>query len=69
MVKVYKALKDRNLKSRLILQVHDELIIETRKDEQKEVEELLKNCMETVASLKVPLTVEVNSGESWYDVK
>ncbi len=69
MVKVYKALKDRNLRSRLILQVHDELIIETHKDELKEVEELLKNCMETVASLLVPLTVEVRSGTSWYDVK
>ncbi|KNY25223.1 DNA polymerase I [Pseudobacteroides cellulosolvens ATCC 35603 = DSM 2933] len=69
MVKVYKALKNRNLRSRLILQVHDELIIETHKDELKEVEELLKECMETVASLLVPLTVEVRSGGSWYDVK
>jgi DNA polymerase-1 len=69
MVKVYKALKDRNLRSRLILQVHDELIIETYKDEIKEVEELLKSCMETVASLLVPLTVEVKSGATWYDVK
>jgi DNA polymerase-1 len=69
MVKVYKALKDRNLRSRLILQVHDELIIETYKDEIKEVEELLKSCMETVASLLVPLTVEVKSGATWYEVK
>ncbi|HEY9061593.1 MAG TPA: DNA polymerase I [Pseudobacteroides sp.] len=69
MVKVYKALKDRNLRSRLILQVHDELIIETHRDELNEVEELLKSCMETVATMLVPLIVEVRSGVSWYDVK
>ncbi|MDP4180926.1 MAG: DNA polymerase I [Bacillota bacterium] len=69
MVNVYKELKKRKLKSRLILQVHDELIIETYKDELKEVEELLKNGMENVADLLVPLTVEVKSGANWYDVK
>ena len=69
MVKVYTELKKRNLKSRLILQVHDELIIETHRDEQQEVSALLKDCMENAVSLKVPLLVEVKSGETWYETK
>ncbi len=69
MVRVYTELKKRNLKSRLILQVHDELIIETHRDEQQEVSALLKDCMENAVSLKVPLLVEVKSGETWYETK
>ena len=69
MVKVYNELKKRNLKSRLILQVHDELIVETERTELEEVSKLLKDCMENAVSLKVPMTVEVKSGESWYETK
>lgn len=69
MVKVYNELKKRKLKSRLILQVHDELIVETEKSELKEVSKLLKECMENAVKLKVPMTVEVKSGESWYETK
>ncbi len=69
MVKVYNELKIRGLKSKLILQVHDELIIETSKDELEEVKELLKNLMESAVQLNVPLKVDMETGESWYDTK
>lgn len=69
MVKVYNELKKRGFKSRLILQVHDELIIEAYKEEQEAVSELLKRNMENAAKLAVPLKAEVKSGNSWYETK
>ncbi len=69
MVKVYNALKERNLKSRLILQVHDELIVETHKDEVAIVSEILRDNMENAVKLKVPLVAEVHEGETWYAAK
>jgi len=69
MVKVYDALQKGGFKSRLILQVHDELIIETEKDEKEKVEAILKDCMEHAVSLKVPLTAEVKSGSNWFETK
>ncbi|WP_110460639.1 DNA polymerase I [Ruminiclostridium sufflavum] len=69
MVKGYNELKKRKLKSRLILQVHDELIIETEKSELEEVSRLLKDCMENAVSLTVPLTVDVKHGDTWYETK
>lgn len=69
MVKVYKALKSGGYKSKLILQVHDELIVEALKSEAKEVKRILKENMENAVKLTVPLTVDVNEGDSWYDAK
>mgnify|MGYP003759977037 CR=1 FL=1 len=69
MVKVYQELRKRKLKSRLILQIHDELIIETHKDEVDEVKELLKNIMEKAIELDVPLLVDLEVGASWYETK
>lgn len=69
MVRVHGALKAQGLKARLILQVHDELIIETPQEEVKQVSALLKQCMEEVAALSVPLIAEVKTGESWYETK
>ncbi len=69
MIKVYDELKSNKLKSRLILQIHDELIIETHKDELELVKDLIKRNMESALTLNVPLTVEVHFGESWYDSK
>ncbi len=69
MVKVYNALKDNKLKSRLILQVHDELIIETLQEEKEQVAKILKDCMEKAVDLKVPLKVDVNEGRNWYESK
>ncbi len=69
MVKVYNALKENNLKSRLILQVHDELIIETVQQEKDCVAKILKECMEKAVELRVPLKVDVNEGHNWYESK
>ncbi len=69
MIKVYNELKNRNLKSKLILQVHDELIIDCKKDELEEVKEILRDNMENAAQLKVPLKVDMNEGNSWYETK
>lgn len=69
MVKVYNELQQRNLKSRLILQVHDELIIETSRDEKDVVEKILKDSMEKAAELKVPLVADVKTGNNWYETK
>jgi DNA polymerase-1 len=69
MVKVYNELKFRNLKSRLILQVHDELIIETVNSEVEEIKEILKDLMENSIKLDVPLIVDLETGDSWYDTK
>lgn len=69
MVKVYNELKSRKLKSRLILQVHDELIIEATEDEVVEVKGIMKNIMENSIKLAVPLKVDLKVGESWYETK
>lgn len=69
MVRVYKELRAHNLKSRLILQVHDELIIDAAEEEKVLVEKLLRRAMEDAAELLVPLKVDLKSGYTWYDTK
>ncbi|WP_125152621.1 DNA polymerase I [Clostridium rectalis] len=69
MVKVYNEIQNRKLKSTLILQVHDELILNVYKDELDEIKIILKECMENVIDLKVPLEVDMNVGETWYGAK
>ncbi len=69
MVKVYKRLKNENLKSKLILQVHDELLIETKKDEVDKVREILITEMENAYKMLVPLEVDVHQGHNWYQLK
>ncbi len=69
MIRVYHKLKEENLKSRLILQVHDELIIDACKEEADRVCVLLKQEMEQAASLCVPLKADMETGHSWYDTK
>ena len=69
MVKVYRRLKEEKLKSRLILTIHDELIIEAAEDELEYVKSMLKEIMENAISLSVPLKVDVMEGDSWYDTK
>lgn len=69
MVKVHAILQEKGLKSRLILQVHDELIIEAPLDEKEIVAVLLKTAMENVIALNVPLVCDVNIGSSWYESK
>ncbi|SCY06230.1 DNA polymerase I [Alkaliphilus peptidifermentans] len=69
MVKVYESLKKNNLKAKLILQVHDELIIEAPGDELDIVEKLLKDCMENAIELKAQLKADLSFGDTWYDAK
>ncbi|MGN0736383.1 MAG: DNA polymerase I [Anaerovoracaceae bacterium] len=69
MLKVYKELKEKHPESRLILQVHDELIIETPDSETETIKELLVRNMENAMSLSVKLAAEVNTGHTWYDLK
>lgn len=67
MNRIYKRLKENNLKSKLVMQVHDELIIETVPDEINVVENLLKDEMENVIKLKVPLDVDLKVAKTWYE--
>ncbi|MCR4437045.1 MAG: DNA polymerase I [Clostridiales bacterium] len=69
MVNVYRELQEKKLRSRLILQVHDELIIETYIEEKDEVAEILKRGMESAAALRVPLRADVKAGRTWYETK
>lgn len=69
MVKVHNRLKDENLKSKLILQVHDELLLEVHKDEVKIVTDILKYEMEHSVDLSITLEADVHSGPTWYDAK
>jgi len=69
MIKVFNRLKERKLKSRLILQVHDELIIEVHKDEIEEVKEILRHEMEYAVELDVPLEIDMHLGKSWFETK
>lgn len=69
MIKVEKELREKGFKSRMILQVHDELILNVPKEELEAVTVLLKDCMENACQLEVPLNVDVHSGGNWYEVK
>ena len=69
MIRVDRALKKAGLDANLILQVHDELILETHRDCAEEAAKILKYEMEHAAECAVPLTVEVNIGDTWYSAK
>ena len=69
MIKVWRALKDAGLKSKLILQVHDELLIETCKEEREQVRRILSENMKEAAKLAVTLEVDLHTGDNWYEAK
>ncbi|MGN1267282.1 MAG: DNA polymerase I [Dorea sp.] len=69
MIGVNRRLKEQNLKSRLVLQVHDELLIEAYKPELKIVETILREEMEQAAALDVPLEIDMHTGDNWYEAK
>ena len=69
MIRVWRALRDAGLKSRLILQVHDELVIETYREEEEQVRQILTENMVSAADLAVTLEVDLHTGENWYEAK
>ena len=69
MVNVYNKLKEKELKSTMILQVHDELILNVKENELEEVKQIVKDEMEKVLDMKVPLEVDTNMGKTWYEAK
>ena len=69
MVKLYNALKEGKYKSKILLQIHDELLLEVYEEELEEVKNLLKNSMENAIKLNVPLKVDISKAYNWYDVK
>lgn len=69
MIDLHRALKDNNFESKMILQIHDELIFDVKKEEEEKLKELVKNVMENCYKLNVPLEVEINTGINWYDAK
>lgn len=69
MVKVYNELKKRNMKSKLIIQIHDELVVDAAEDEVEEVKEIMRELMENSVDLNVKLSVDMNTGKNLYESK
>ena len=69
MIRVYQKLKEEGLKSKIVLQIHDELLVESPIEEKEKVKEILISEMENVAKLKVPLKVEAEEGKNWLQAK
>ena len=69
MVKVYKALKENNLKSKMIIQVHDEIVFDVYENELEKLKEIVPEIMNNAYKLKVPLVVSSSYGKSWYEAK
>ena len=69
MIKVYNLLKENNLKSKLIIQIHDELVIDCYPGESEQIKQILVKAMESVINLKVPLLVDVSEGNTLFDAK
>ena len=69
MIKVYREIKNRDLKSKIVLQVHDEMMIEAPISEKEEMQKIMKECMESAIQLKVPLIAEISEATNWYDCK
>lgn len=69
MIEVYKKLQENNLESKMILQIHDEIIIDAKENEIDILKKIVKDAMENIVELKVPLKVEINIGKNWFDAK
>ena len=69
MVKVYKALKDNKLKTKMIIQVHDELIFDVPKEELEKLKQIVTDIMDNVYELSVPLEIDINYGKNWAEAK
>ena len=69
MIKVYNQIKEKDLKSKIVLQVHDEMMIEAPIEEKEQIKEIIKQSMESAAKLKVPLIADISEASNWYDCK
>lgn len=69
MIKVYQEIKKRGLQSKIVLQVHDEMMIEAVEEEKEEIKQIMKQSMETAISLQVPLIADISEAKNWYDCK
>ena len=69
MINIQKVMKEKNLKSKMILQVHDELIFDVDPSELEEMKTLVRFYMENAVNLSVPLKVEMGTGDNWFDLK
>ncbi len=69
MINVYKRLKDENLEAKIVLQVHDEMMIETSDKEKEQVKKIIKQEMESAIKLEIPLIAEISEAKTWYDCK
>ena len=69
MIELYKQMKNKKLESKLLLQIHDELLLEVKEEEKEQVKEILLSSMENAMKLTVPLKVELSEANNWYDAK
>ncbi len=69
MINVYNEIKKRGLKSKIVLQVHDEMMIEAPREEAEEIKQIVVNLMESATKLKVPLIAQISEADNWYDCK
>ena len=69
MINLDRALAEKNFKSRMLLQVHDEIVLEVPNDELTAVRQLVKETMEAAIELAVPLVADENAGQTWYEAK
>ena len=69
MINVYKRLRKENLNAKIVLQVHDELIIESKIEDKEEVKKVLKEEMESAMKLRIPLKVDMSEAMNWYEAK
>ncbi|MBO5096132.1 MAG: DNA polymerase I [Bacilli bacterium] len=69
MVEIHKEMKNKNLKSKLIIQVHDELVFDCLQSEKDTIVNIMKNIMENICKLEVPLKIDVEYGNNWYEAK
>ena len=69
MILIHKRLRQEKLKSKILLQIHDEVVLNVYKDEEEIVKKLVKESMENIVKFKVPLKIEMNTGTNWYEAK
>ena len=69
MVEIHKKIKESHLKSKMIIQVHDELVFDCLREEQEIITTIMKDVMENICKLKVPLKIDIEYGNNWYEAK